>query len=160
MTLDQNDNDDINGLNNVLIAYRNVLPKLNFSGPTYFEPLLTQIFTTVASMDNKQMNYNIVLLLTDGMINDMQKTVDLIVGANDLPISLIIVGVGNADFSKMRELDSDGKALKSSYGQVAKRDIVQFVEYNQVGNNPQKLAEKVLEELPKQVEDYFNSKNM
>ena len=106
------------------------------------------------------MNYNILLLLTDGMINDMQKTVDLIVGANDLPISLIIVGVGNADFSKMRELDSDGKALKSSYGQVAKRDIVQFVEYNQVGNNPQKLAEKVLEELPKQVEDYFNSKNM
>ena len=160
LTLDPNDNADINGLNNVMIAYRNVLPKLNFSGPTYFEPLLTQIFTTVASMDNKQMNYNIVLLLTDGMINDMQKTVDLIVGSNDLPISLIIVGVGNADFSKMRELDSDGKALKSSYGQVAKRDIVQFVEYNQVGNNPQKLAEKVLEELPKQVEDYFNSKNM
>ena len=101
LTLDPNDNADINGLNNVLIAYRNVLPKLNFSGPTYFEPLLTQIFTTVASMDNKQMNYNIVLLLTDGMINDMQKTVDLIVGANDLPISLIIVGVGNADFSKI-----------------------------------------------------------
>ena len=110
-------------------------------------------------MDNSGLNYNVVLLLTDGIINDMEKTVDLIVESSNLPVSLIIVGVGNADFSNMKRLDSDGKALVSSKGKKSERDIVQFVEFNEVGNNPKKLAEKVLEELPKQVEEYFNKNN-
>ena len=59
----------------------------------------------------------------------------------------------------MKRLDSDGKALVSSKGKKSERDIVQFVEFNEVGNNPKKLAEKVLEELPKQVEEYFNKNN-
>jgi hypothetical protein len=38
------------------------------------------------------------LILTDGIINDMQKTIDEIVRGSDLPLSIIIVGVGEADF--------------------------------------------------------------
>lgn len=41
-----------------------------------------------------------LLILTDGQINDMQNTVDAIVAASDLPMSIIIVGVGAADFSR------------------------------------------------------------
>ena len=159
LTLNPNDDADIQGLNNVLAAYRKTIEKIHFAGPTYFEPLLSLIFTTIASMDNSGLNYNVVLLLTDGIINDMEKTVDLIVESSNLPVSLIIVGVGNADFSNMKRLDSDGKALVSSKGKKSERDIVQFVEFNEVGNNPKKLAEKVLEELPKQVEEYFNKNN-
>ncbi len=35
------------------------------------------------------------------MISDMSKTVDRIVDASKLPLSIVIVGVGNADFSNM-----------------------------------------------------------
>ena len=37
----------------------------------------------------------------DGVITDMGKTVDRIVDASNLPLSIVIVGVGNADFSNM-----------------------------------------------------------
>lgn len=42
--------------------------------------------------------YNICLILTDGVINDLDKSIDEIVKVSDQPISIIIVGVGEADF--------------------------------------------------------------
>jgi len=45
--------------------------------------------------------YYILLIITDGMINDMDNTTDEIVRATSLPISIIIVGVGDEDFKAM-----------------------------------------------------------
>ena len=46
--------------------------------------------------------YFILLVLTDGEISDMQATKDQIVKACDLPISILIIGVGNDDFTQMK----------------------------------------------------------
>ena len=48
-----------------------------------------------------------MLILTDGDIHDMNVTKNRIVKASGLPISIIIVGIGNDSFYKMKELDSD-----------------------------------------------------
>lgn len=69
----------------------------------------------------------------------MDRTIDLIVGNSNLPLSIIIVGVGNADFSNMNTLDGDN-GLFNSKGQMANRDIVQFVPFNQVSGNSDLLA--------------------
>ena len=37
----------------------------------------------------------------DGVISDMNKTIDRIVEASRLPLSVVIVGVGKADFANM-----------------------------------------------------------
>jgi hypothetical protein len=37
-----------------------------------------------------------------------------------------------------------------------KRDIVQFVEFKKYEGDSIKLSEKVLEEIPQQVQDYYN----
>ena len=47
------------------------------------------------------------MILTDGVISDMDDTVNAIVDASFLPMSIIIVGVGNADFADMEILDAD-----------------------------------------------------
>ena len=52
-------------------------------------------------------NYFILLILTDGVITDMDQTKQAVVAASGLPMSIIIVGVGGADFKMMEELDSD-----------------------------------------------------
>jgi hypothetical protein len=62
--------------------------------------------------------------LTDGQINDIGGTIDTIVDLSELPCSIIIVGVGSADFSSMSALDGDGQRLRSLGGKVAKRDIM------------------------------------
>ena len=70
--------------------------------------------------------YNILLILTDGAIHDMEKTINLICAAAKLPISVIIVGIGSADFQNMVTLDGDS-GLFDSQGRKCVRDLVQFV---------------------------------
>ena len=52
------------------------------------------------------------MILTDGEIHDMDKTMDLVVHAARLPLSIIIIGVGNEKFAQMRTLDGDTGPLK------------------------------------------------
>ncbi len=73
--------------------------------------------------------YFILLLLTDGIITDMDATRSAIVAASTLPLSIIIVGIGQADFEAMNILDGDGARLTDSRGVPAQRDIVQFVPF-------------------------------
>lgn len=53
----------------------------------------------------------------------MEQTKDLIVSAATLPLSIIIVGVGQADFTNMEILDGDN-GISNSKGQKSKRDLV------------------------------------
>lgn len=57
-----------------------------------------------------------MLILTDGEIHDMAQTIDSLVYASGLPLSVIIVGIGNADFGNMERLDGDAVGLVSSQG--------------------------------------------
>ena len=73
----------------------------------------------------------------------MDKVVDLIISCSSLPLSIIIVGVGNANFDNMNRLDGDG-GLYGSKGQKSPRDIVQFVPFRDVQYNPDLLAQSLL----------------
>lgn len=69
----------------------------------------------------------------------MAATKDIIVKNSNLPISIIIVGIGNSDFANMQELDGDG-GLFGSNGARCPRDIVQFVPFNKFNGNSQLLT--------------------
>lgn len=76
--------------------------------------------------------YNILLIITDGIISDMQAAIDAIVDGSTLPMSIIIVGVGSADFSSMDILDADDEPLYSQkYRKNMSADIVQFVPFRE-----------------------------
>lgn len=69
----------------------------------------------------------------------MEPTKNLIIQNSNLPISLIIVGIGNSDFAGMHELDGDG-GLVGSNNIRCPRDIVQFVPFNKFNGNSQLLT--------------------
>ncbi|XP_043540333.1 copine-7-like [Chiloscyllium plagiosum] len=105
--------------------------------------------------------YYMLLILTDGVVTDISETRDAIVEASCLPMSIIIVGVGNADFSDMRALDGEDGILLSSYGQEAARDIVKFVPFREFKKAPTSaLAKYVLAEVPKQVVEFYASQGL
>ena len=69
--------------------------------------------------------FHVLVIITDGIINDMQKSIDEIVRGSNLPAAVIIIGVGDADFSSMDQLDADEEALYSQrYRQYMAADIV------------------------------------
>jgi vacuolar-type H+-ATPase subunit F/Vma7 len=91
------------------------------AGPTYFAPIIKQA-TVMAALADKAMtaspaakqSYLVLLIITDGVITDTSETIDAIVNASELPLSIIIVGVGSADFSQMQVLDGDNVSLRFS----------------------------------------------
>lgn len=104
----------------------------------------------------KDQKYTILLIITDGIISDLQKTIDQVVRGSELPLSIIIVGVGGADFSAMDELDADEVPLYSHrYRKQMSADIVQFVPFRDFSHNPMQLAKETLEEVPGQMLNFF-----
>jgi len=103
----------------------------------------------------------VLLIITDGVISDMAETLRAIVYASAQPFSIIIVGVGSADFRAMDALDGEGdKLLRDDRGNVAKRDIVQFVPFRDYEDNADKLAKKVLSEIPDHICHYYKVNNI
>lgn len=117
------------------------------SGPTHFAPMIREAIRIAQAGKD----YVVLVIFTDGAICDMSDTIDAIVEASYLPMSLIIVGIGRADFGPMNKLDNDGKPpLLNSVGRSAKRDIVQFVPMRDCPDT-ETLRKATLAELPKQI---------
>ena len=143
-------------------AYYNSLNTVQLYGPTNFAPVINHVANFAAAHQAEASNYFVLLILTDGIITDFDDTKRALVGASSLPMSVIIVGIGDEDFAAMDILDGDQHRLQYQ-GQVAKRDIVQFVEMRKFvsregGWNKELLAKAVLAEIPGQVTGWMKMK--
>ena len=158
-----NDNPEIINLENIIKYYRESLDKVKLSGPTYFSSIIKKVISDINDdLENrkKENHYHILLILTDGIPCDMNDTVDCIVEASKLPLSIVIVGIGETDFENLDYLDGDIIPLVNSAGEIRKRDIVQFVKFNTFKeknaiDDCKELAEEVLKEIPRQIEEYY-----
>eukprot|EP00598_Pedospumella_elongata_P004135 CAMPEP_0184970918 /NCGR_PEP_ID=MMETSP1098-20130426/3229_1 /TAXON_ID=89044 /ORGANISM="Spumella elongata, Strain CCAP 955/1" /LENGTH=531 /DNA_ID=CAMNT_0027492917 /DNA_START=64 /DNA_END=1659 /DNA_ORIENTATION=- len=145
---------EVHGVDGILQAYKDCVTAVYFSGPTLFGPLIhaATALAAGANCNQEKQKYTILLIITDGMINDLEATKAAIIEASAQPMSIIIVGVGSADFSGMEALDSD-KQLLTAGGKTAQRDVVQFVAH--AGLEFSVLAQRVLAEVPDQVLNYM-----
>jgi len=109
-----NENPNCAGIDGILEAYVNSFDDLTLAGPTNFTPIINIVtkMAEEATKEKKGSKYFILLMITDGEVQDMTSTVEAIKKATNLPISIIIVGVGENDFDKMTILDADQKAKK------------------------------------------------
>ncbi|XP_018112630.2 copine-9 isoform X2 [Xenopus laevis] len=153
------------GIQGVLEAYFKSLRTVQLYGPTNFASVINQVARAAGDVtDGSQ--YYVLLIITDGVISDMVQTKEAIVNASSLPLSIIIVGVGPAEFDAMEELDGD-EVRVSSRGRFAERDIVQFVPFrdyvDRSGNqvlSMARLAKDVLAEIPEQFLSYMKSRDI
>ena len=154
------------GVEGVLEAYKKCLDVVQLNGPTHFTPVIKHMARQAEKYKSKPTVYSILLIITDGIITDMEETKEAIIDASDLPLSIIIVGVGDEDFSQMDQLDGDKRKLsilgKEGKRKEATRDIVQFVKMNPVEGEAgevlagkEELAEEVLKEIPGHVEKWM-----
>ncbi|CAM4716750.1 unnamed protein product [Leuciscus chuanchicus] len=159
------DNPYCNGMEGILEAYHQSLKTVQLYGPTNFAPVINHVARYGAAVQDGS-QYFVLLIITDGVISDMAQTKEAIVNAAKLPMSIIIVGVGQAEFDAMVELDGDDVRI-SSRGKLAERDIVQFVPFrdymDRTGNHVlsmARLAKDVLAEIPEQLILYMKSRGI
>eukprot|EP00189_Rhodosorus_marinus_P001566 CAMPEP_0113970398 /NCGR_PEP_ID=MMETSP0011_2-20120614/11155_1 /TAXON_ID=101924 /ORGANISM="Rhodosorus marinus" /LENGTH=719 /DNA_ID=CAMNT_0000984771 /DNA_START=120 /DNA_END=2280 /DNA_ORIENTATION=- /assembly_acc=CAM_ASM_000156 len=145
-------------------AYYSALGRAKLSGPTVFSEVIRTVAADARENERTEaLSYSILLIITDGAISssDLQATIHEIVQASALPMSIVIVGVGNADFSTMDVLDADKVPLVSNEnGKKMEADIVQFVPFRKYEKSPGLLASEVLEEIPDQFLQYMKRKKI
>ncbi|KAK5576669.1 hypothetical protein RB653_007813 [Dictyostelium firmibasis] len=146
---------EVHGLQEVLDVYYNNISKISFSYPTNFENVIHHAIKNASKSTQAKQKYTVLLIITDGDISDTQKTIDELVSGSKSPLSVVIVGVGNHHFEAMKILDGDDKGLVDSKGNHTKRDICQFVPFNDYQDYPEALAHETLKEIPSQVINYM-----
>ncbi|KAL8489854.1 hypothetical protein ACS0TY_025657 [Phlomoides rotata] len=103
---------EVEGVDGIMAAYLSALHNIDLSGPTLFGQ--------------------------DGVLSDLQETINSLVRVSDLPLSILIVGVGNADFKAVEILDASHR-LESKSGRIETRYIVQFVLMREVHGKSKKF---------------------
>ena len=151
------------GLEGILAAYQTALNSVQLFGPTNFSPVINHVAKFAAAYQSDPSQYFVLLIITDGIITDLEATMVAIIKASRLPVSIIIIGVGDADFTEMNALDSDDRLLRHG-NLVAKRDIVQFVELRQFVSgafwSKELLAKNILAEIPAQLSSWMKMKGL
>ncbi|KAF8028954.1 hypothetical protein BT93_E1583 [Corymbia citriodora subsp. variegata] len=105
-----------NGFEEVLSRYREIVPHLRLAGPTSFAPIIDMAMTIVEQSGGQ---YHVLVIIADGQVTrsidtdrgrlspQEQKTVEAIVEASKLPLSIILVGVGDGPWDMMHEFDDN-----------------------------------------------------
>ncbi|CAL5391322.1 unnamed protein product [Camellia sinensis] len=94
----------VEGIEGIMAAYGSALRNVALAGPTLFG----QVINTAAEIAGRSLSqdsskYFVLLIITDGVLTDLQETKDALVMASDLPLSILIVGVGGVDFKQMEK---------------------------------------------------------
>uniref|UniRef100_A0A7S2PR51 C2 domain-containing protein n=1 Tax=Skeletonema marinoi TaxID=267567 RepID=A0A7S2PR51_9STRA len=147
---------EVHGVAGILDAYKGVFKTpLIMSGPTVFTEVI-QLAATQAKQRYQinPLSYSILLLLTDGAVTDVEATRQVLASVADAPLSIVIVGIGNADFSAMQFLDD----FETRSG--VSRDIVQFVQFSAHEHNKASLTRATLDEIPDQLVQFFHSRGI
>mmetsp|Transcript_5176 Transcript_5176/g.9026 ORF Transcript_5176/g.9026 Transcript_5176/m.9026 type:complete len:682 (-) Transcript_5176:1507-3552(-) len=167
LNFDPNENAEVKGIQGILDTYMRAVSAVVLSGPTLFSEVIQAACKRAQRpLTQARQHYDILLIITDGIIDDMDKTVLSIIECSKLPMSIIIVGVGDADFTSMNVLDSDTSRLGSKALGYVERDIVQFVPFRDFVDTDSreidqfKFAKSLLEEIPAQVLSYFESRHI
>ncbi|CAL9094222.1 unnamed protein product [Musa textilis] len=153
---------EVEGIQGIMSAYISALHNVSLAGPTLFGHVISAAALIAGqSLSNSRQKYFILLIVTDGVITDLQETKDALVKASDLPLSILIVGVGGADFKEMEILDAEkGERIESPTGRVASRDIVQFVAMRDAQSGEVSVIQSLLAELPRQFMSYMQSRDV
>ncbi|CAM8984301.1 unnamed protein product [Rhodiola kirilowii] len=153
---------EVSGIQGIMMAYQSALSNVSLAGPTLFGHVITSA-SVIASqaLASGQQKYFVLLIITDGVITDLQETKDAIVKASDLPLSILIVGVGGADFKEMEIFDPHkSERLESSTGRVATRHMVQFVPFRDIQNGQTADLHSLLSRVPSQFLTYARTRDI
>ena len=88
-------------LDEVLKKYRQILPTLTLAGPTSFSPMIRKAMEIVQTTQA----YHILIILADGQVTNEKETTEAIVDASKLPLSIVMVGIGDGPWNMMNTFD-------------------------------------------------------
>eukprot|EP00934_Nitzschia_sp_Nitz4_P007358 Nitzschia sp. Nitz4//scaffold168_size48592//3321//5255//NITZ4_007044-RA/size48592-snap-gene-0.5-mRNA-1//-1//CDS//3329538303//7348//frame0 len=150
-------NPEVFGVTEIVEAYKDVFnTDLIMSGPTVFESVVkSAAFRARNYQLASERRYCVLLVVTDGICQEPQETQRLLDVYGVLPLSVIFVGVGRADFYSLRTIC---ETHPNASGQG--RNNRTFCEFRQHQHDPSSLGRSALNMIPEQLVQYMQQSNI
>ncbi len=149
------DDPGISTIDNVIQEYQNCLKKIELYGPTLICPVIDNFKKMI---NNKSISiYNVLMIITDGIIDDISKVIDSVVDAQSLPLSILIIGIGEEPTEEMRRLNMELGPLYDSNGKRMDRKVVTYIHFQNYQNNFNMLKNELMKTIPENVIEYLNN---
>ena len=149
-------NPGISTLDNVIKEYQNCLTKISLSGPTVICPIIDNFKNIIKN--NKSISiYNVLMIITDGIIDDIHDVIDSVVDAQSLPLSINIIGIGEEPTEEMRTLNLERGPLYDSKNRRMDRKVVTYIHFQGYQNNFHLLKNDLMKKIPENVIEYLNN---
>lgn len=147
---DENGKSELHSIHDLLNAYMAIFDKILFDKPILISPSTTAALNLVKGEKDPH-RYLVFLIMISDDPTDLNQFTDLLYQNQYEPISLIIVGLGEGDFSKTEEAFKAGMPIYNSKGEEFDRDFVTFLKFNNFGSDDlTQLASTALFSIPDQ----------
>ena len=94
-----------------LEEYYSAIRGTSEAGPINFEKILKEMGAYIEKF-TRQNTYHIFTIISNSNTNDVQATQKALMNLSHLPVSIIIIGVGNGDFRKIDNIVNSEKIAK------------------------------------------------
>ena len=109
--------------------------------------------------DYEVTEYNLLLLFTFSDIPEKNSLINDIILCSSLPISIVIVGLGDNPFTNLIILSNNYMYLKGDNNSKPKRECFKFISYNSCSKNIQKTIKDSLNDIPNELIEFFDNFN-
>ena len=111
---------------------------------------------SVKSCENNRHCYSTLVILSTGCCSDVKESIEAICQAEDTPLSIVIIGIGQGDMSPIKKLagGEDGRLFHQNGVQV-QRLIVNFASLHEFHGNTRECVSEALHEVPEQFVQHF-----
>ena len=154
--LNLKDKSPLHGYTNVEKAYKECFKKINYCDKDSLSPLIRHLNNKI--MENYEAeDYYIFLLLISNppKKEDIQKCIDAFIENTFLPLSVIVIGIGDKDFKSIKSLFSN-KHRFSSKDIEKSRNNIYFFPLKNFNFKYDLVLQECLKEIPKQLVEYYN----
>ena len=149
----------INGIDNILETYHLNINKIEFGGASLLAPVLNHVVNYIKN-DNNQKRYHLLLILTDGLCDDVDDFFDAIVNSSYFNISIIFVNISEYECKEFINFNSDKYSIVGYNKKKQKRKNVVYINYNALKKNEKELAYRLLKDVPNQMLEYYKYKGI
>ncbi|XP_031565883.1 copine-9-like [Actinia tenebrosa] len=161
----QQEDPDVVGVEALINIYSDLLSTIKLGGPTYLAPVIERIADYAKKEVSQESQYYVVaLVIMDGVANDIDSTINKLAEISTLPLSIIVAGVGPADFSCMEELlNSRRKLLRTRDTKELQRENTYFIALPKHYHNHERnvsAAREALAHISRQIVSFFKSRKI
>ncbi|WAR07800.1 CPNE9-like protein [Mya arenaria] len=146
--------------------YKKAVKHIRMSGPTRLKPVISfaeSLAVREPAQDNQV--YHVLLVITDGILNDIDDVLERLNSISHLPLTVVFAGVGPADFTLMEGFSQDSIGFVGIKDRMMSlnRKHTHFISFSRENGQTidlDRLARETLAVISSQITEYMRRKDI